>query len=552
MSSPPVDAADPAPPRSLRRRLACNGVVFCTGAVIIVHEILAAGFVAPVFGSGMDVWGAVLSVTLLALALGYFVGGLRLERLAGPRSLPCLVAAAGIALLASTGIALGLSPRSVPITGLQLVLSVSMVLGPPILLLAVVTPWMVQIYSRTGALPGRSAAVLYAVSTLGGVIAALVAGFWWIPWLGLRLTAVVNGWLLIAAVLLWGLLEVRGRRYSVVAGLVLGVVVLACQWGIVPGEVRVGRLDGGEGIEGLERVDPLDRVAVGPAGRPQLVLREDSFYGRREVYSDGVSLYLLVNGILQTSAPLVPTGVFEPGALLAAGNALELVPYLRPDARRVLLIGLGGGAVARQMGSRGYGLEVECVELDAGIVRIARKHFGFEGECTEEDGRRYLSRCEGGYDVVLLDVYQGETLPRHMCTVEFFGLGRRKLADPEKGLMCMNLIGTVGEGADDTRAILKTVARVFPEMVLFSGAGGDPNTLYPMTLCASRGAVEDVTTADRLREARLTMPPRVQLEALFWEDAPLLTDDRNPLAVLRRQTARRWRQASVGRYGVGR
>jgi hypothetical protein len=66
-----------------------------------------------------------------------------------------------------------------------------------------------------------------------------------------------------------------------------------------------------------------------------------------------------------------------------------------------------------------------------------------------------------------------------------------------------------------------------------------------MTLIASGRPVLYSSTLDRLRARRLSVPPRVDLANFNPERFPLLTDDRNPIRVLRRSTARAWRAACL-------
>src|SRR5262245_24972744 len=54
--------------------------VFLSGAVVMLIEILGTRIIGPVFGVSLFVWAALLSVTLCALAMGYFAGGHLIDR----------------------------------------------------------------------------------------------------------------------------------------------------------------------------------------------------------------------------------------------------------------------------------------------------------------------------------------------------------------------------------------------------------------------------------------------------------------------------------------
>ena len=65
------------------------------GAAILVIEILGAKMLAPYIGTSHFVWTAQISVTLLSLAVGYYIGGRWADRTQGlDRLYVCMVAAA--------------------------------------------------------------------------------------------------------------------------------------------------------------------------------------------------------------------------------------------------------------------------------------------------------------------------------------------------------------------------------------------------------------------------------------------------------------------------
>ncbi|KUO95835.1 fused MFS/spermidine synthase [Ferroacidibacillus organovorans] len=49
--------------------------VLCTGASVMALELDASRFLAPYFGTSMIVWANIIGMILLALSVGYFIGG---------------------------------------------------------------------------------------------------------------------------------------------------------------------------------------------------------------------------------------------------------------------------------------------------------------------------------------------------------------------------------------------------------------------------------------------------------------------------------------------
>src|SRR4029077_13433869 len=62
-------------------------VVALEGATVMAVELMSARMVAPYFGSSLYVWGTVIGFTLLALAIGYFAGGVLADKYSGPNTL---------------------------------------------------------------------------------------------------------------------------------------------------------------------------------------------------------------------------------------------------------------------------------------------------------------------------------------------------------------------------------------------------------------------------------------------------------------------------------
>jgi spermidine synthase len=140
------------------------------------------------------------------------------------------------------------------------------------------------------------------------------------------------------------------------------------------------------------------------------------------------------------------------------------VPVLRPGARRFLLIGCGGGAMLRLLEAPGRTFDV--LDLDPAVVRAAREDFGagVEGATFHvEDGRRFLRRG-GQWDAILLDVVSTDSMPEHLCSVEFLREAREHLTPG--GVLFMNSIGAPRGIA--LASLERTIRRVFPHVLAYT------------------------------------------------------------------------------------
>jgi len=100
--------------------------------------------------------------------------------------------------------------------------------------------------------------------------------------------------------------------------------------------------------------------------------------------------------------------------------------FMGPAPKRVLIVGLGGGSIPMALAEVLPDAQIDVVEIDPAVTRVAKRFFGFKDgpkmRVTEVDGRVYVKRAirEGTkYDAILLDAFDHEYIPEHLLTKEF-------------------------------------------------------------------------------------------------------------------------------------
>ncbi len=98
---------------------------------------------------------------------------------------------------------------------------------------------------------------------------------------------------------------------------------------------------------------------------------------------------------------------------------------------RMLIVGLGGGSLARFFRAHFPAMMIDVVELDPAVVEVARDHCGFEEDSHlrvhVEDGRDFIESTTGPYDVIILDSFDADSIPVHLTTLEFLHAVRTAL-----------------------------------------------------------------------------------------------------------------------------
>lgn len=120
-----------------------------------------------------------------------------------------------------------------------------------------------------------------------------------------------------------------------------------------------------------------------------------------EVSRRGRLLCLTTDGILHTAYDAKNP---------ISGRVWDLLalPGITSGARRVLVLGVGGGAVIQQLLAFGAPARIDAVDLDATHLELARTHFGLDDprvKLHHADAREFVHKSRAEYDYVLDDVF---------------------------------------------------------------------------------------------------------------------------------------------------
>ncbi|MCW1718268.1 fused MFS/spermidine synthase [Pseudoalteromonas sp. A3] len=106
------------------------------------------------------------------------------------------------------------------------------------------------------------------------------------------------------------------------------------------------------------------------------------------------------------------------------------------NPKNVLIIGLGGGTLSNVIHALYPAAKIHNVEIDPAVLKVARNYFNFiENDAVTssvQDGRIFIKRAaikKQKYDWVILDAFNGDYIPEHLLTKEFFEEVKSVLAD---------------------------------------------------------------------------------------------------------------------------
>ena len=219
--------------------------------------------------------------------------------------------------------------------------------------------------------------------------------------------------------------------------------------------------------------------------------------------------------------------VFEYTSMMFAGF------LFRPDAKKVCLIGLGGGYIPTVFRMHLPQVQLRTVEVDPLVEKLAKQHFKFTlaaGQTLSiDDGRQFLKKGPDRYDQIWLDAFNSDYIPAHMTTKEFLQLVKSRLN--EGGIVIQNLFG--GNSLYDAQ--IATIQAVFAKVFIFEGQ----RTGSIIIVASDRPACEPAGLRKQAEKAggkigRIDLLAEVAKcrIAPVTKSAPILTDDFNPANLL--------------------
>ena len=494
--------------------------VFLTGASVMVIELLGTRLIAPFYGASLYVWSSLISVTMIALAVGYYVGGLWSDRAKRTGLSLIIVVAAIFTLLipwATRFVLLATDPLGLRAGAF---VSALVLFFPSLTMLGMVGPFVIKLsISRLEGI-GSIAGSVYAVSTLGSVVGTLVLGFFLFPLIGSREILVGLGVILIVLAIAVAFYEQNrlGVTSAILPCALLAIVGLC----LLPKVVDAGHIYKG-------------------GGHFQILSERESLYGWVRVIEEPARDLRF----LTADASMIGAASMSEGkSLLSYQKIVGLIPALAPKMSRALIVGLGAGHMAKTLEDQ-YGMVTDTLEIDPAVADAAVKHFGYKptGQAIVGDARYEIGHLKGPYDLIIHDCFTGGSEPTHLLTVETLTQLRKLLS--RNGMLALNFVGFGTDKSAALSSVSKTIEQVFPNQSAFMAEPGDDYNDFiflaseqPINI-SSKGLLVDQIEWLKARSYNVNKAQGF-----------VLTDDFNPLEHLQTEKSEHYRHVLVGWFGV--
>ncbi len=207
-----------------------------------------------------------------------------------------------------------------------------------------------------------------------------------------------------------------------------------------------------------------------------LELEETSAYSRIRIKRKGDVRTLLF--VRDSGQEVVESRVnlVTPYELLLPYTRTMFASYLyKPKQSRVLIVGLGGGAMVHFLRHHEPEVTVDVVEIDPVVVRLADEYFNVRSDektnIFTQDGFEYLEATQETYDVIYMDAFLKPSrdtdrtgVPERLKTMAFYKSVQSKLSSD--GMVVFNL--NIHWGMEED---ISTLREAFLETYLFECPG---------------------------------------------------------------------------------
>lgn len=473
-------------------------VVFISGAVVMIMELVGSRLLAPYVGTSIVVWTSLIGIILGSLSLGYWYGGKLADKSPTYATFSRVLLLAALCiffLIVGQGVllpSLGSLSTNVYITS---ALCALLLFAPASVLLGMVSPYAVKLKITDIATSGRTVGNLYALSTVGSIAGTFVSGFVLISYFKL---SVILAALAVTMLLLSFAVHAGRTRMVTILYLLLLAVFVAAAFGKTPVNATTFVYDTRYNrVTVYETPDPQ-------TGKTMRVMRIGNEFS---------------SGMFLDSDELV----FD------YTNYYDLARHFNPALSRTLMIGGAGYSYPKYFLSKYATATIDVVEIDPELTDIARKHFELAESkrlsIIHADGRVFLNQSRAKYDAIFGDAFKSYSPPFHLTTKEAAKQMYEHLTD--NGVVVMNIISSLrGETGEFLAAEYHTLKAVFPQVLVF-----------PVTRPQDGAAVQNIILV-ALKSANEPLlhsaDPRIgaQLQHLWQggvEAGPVLTDDFAPV-----------------------
>ncbi len=397
------------------------------GSLLVAMELMYAQLLHPFFGQSYYVWLAMLAITMLGSAIGYIVGG-QFTRF--PDSKIKLIVSVCLIFI-GVYFLLVFSFNEFLFVKLQefslftaLIYHSLLILLIPVILITLNSPIIVKYYSLHVANSGKSSGTVFFASTIGGVISIYALAFFILP--AFDLIGILHS-LGLLVLIISALFFMQSSSYILLAANV--VIFLFIYFSVSKNQTEITE-----------------------TANTKVLYRNHGIMGELEIREEhGETRIISLNRTEQSAID-----VKFSSSLMSYPYRVLTYASVKPAQSDVLVAGYGGGALVNLLIELDFA--VDCIEFDDRMYPVSKKYFNANDafNLKIDDFRHYINVTNKKYDLIVLDLSKGESIPANVYTVESF---RRilKLLNPGGFVILHYFSDMHGTGEYGLHSLMKTM-----------------------------------------------------------------------------------------------
>jgi spermidine synthase len=471
-------------------------VSFVEGGMMLVSELASSRKLAVFFGSSLYVWLMVLCITMLGLAAGYYYANYLCQKETNTNKQFHSKTLSILFLLLAISLSLWKFNTNISMILIQykfelltaVFLDALFLLLIPMFSFGAISTILIDASQKLNNHQPTYGKIL-AFSTMGSIVFAIMAVLFTFPYLGIQMTIYILSFIAFLISVLFYKIDIFLTILFIVA-----------------------------------TVYPEKKL------HKNIIYQNDGVFSSVMVVDDYQTRYLLVNYIIQSFVD------FKNNKTLDYANVIDSVFSAHKwKNKKILILGLGGGIIANKLSK--YSSDITGVEIDPRIIDCAKKYFNLNKNVKTicDDAQWFLKKDTAHYDVIIMDLFNGEEPPSYLLTAENFSELRTHFKN-DSSVLIINWYGyyknKTGKG---TRVLVSTLQK--------SGF---------FTSHISTGVSEATSNLILFASNNQNILPENKIDISLEKE--INTSDKNTLALLNASANYEWRKGYLNfiRYGWGR
>ena len=432
-------------------------IILIVNAIYMILELIASRLLSPYFGNTTIVWTSVIGIILLSSSIGNYIGGIIADKEKLQKAIKLILLSSGIMVLIIPLIqssVLDFMLNNIHDIKIGAILSTILLFFIPSMLIGLLSPIVIKLKIDDLKNAGKVSGKISAIATLGCILGDFIGGFYLIPNFGANAILYVLAIILFILTLFFS--ELKLKNFLLPASLSLFCGILSFTYS-------------------LYNEDCGNKVL---AGDFDVKVIYDTTYGRATIYNDESRerRCFYIDNALESAAYLDKENRYE--LVAPYTNFYNLILSSNKEVTDTLMIGGGGFSYPKYYISNYENKNMDVVEIDKKVIKLAKKYFYLDDlieefdlennkrlNIIEEDGRVYLNRCTKKYDAILNDAFVGENPVKTLTTLEAIENIYNLLN--EDGLYLTNIIASLdGSNSEFLKAEVQTLKQVFKNVYI--------------------------------------------------------------------------------------